>query len=114
MKIHLEVGDLNRRIEIQAAVTTQDSSGDPVVEWTPIGTFWAAAEPDAGQEFYADNGIVSESPMLFRLRYYPSVEITALHRVIYGGAVFNIDSVTDHQDARTEVHIYARAGVNQG
>lgn len=114
MKINLAAGDLNRRIEIQSAVTTQDSSGDIVTEWTPVGTFWAAAEPDAGQEFYADNGIVAESPMMFRMRYYPSIEITALHRVIYGGDVFNIDSVIDYNDARTEVRIYARAGVNQG
>lgn len=114
MKTNLAAGDLNRRIEIEAAVTTQDSSGDPVVEWTPIGTFWAAADPDTGNEFYADNGIVAESPMLFRMRRYASIEITPLHRVIYGGHVFNIDSVTDYHDQRTEVHIYARAGVNQG
>lgn len=114
MKVTLRNGDFNRKIEIETPVTTQDSSGDPVVDWESLGTFWAAADPDRGREFYADNGIVAEQPMLFRVHYYPSITITKLCRVTYRGDIYNIDWVQDYKDARIETHIYGKTGVNQG
>ena len=112
MQTYTRAGTFNRRIAIEVPVATQDSNGDPVEDWQPLATVWAAAEPDKGREYYARAGIIAESPMLFRMWKLDSV--TPLARVLYRGRIYSVDGVHDYRDARVETWIYARAGANQG
>lgn len=108
----MRAGTLNRRVVLQWPITTQDATGEPIVTWTVEETVWAACEPGRGREFYAEQQIMAERPMLFRVRH--RVDVTTLTRVLYLGDIYNIDTVMDYRDERRETWMYARSGLNEG
>ena len=112
----MEAGRLRHRIAIERAVETQDSSGDPVIAWQPIGTVWGAIEPLRGREgVYAGNDTLMEMDTRITVRYSPlTAALTGLNRLTHQGNYFNVVSVAQIRLAQREVEILAKSGVNSG
>lgn len=79
----MNVGKLNRRIEIQSQSTSQDSFGQPMTTWTTILCTWAALDIQGSQLLYSTSEFMSKTAWRITIRWQPSVIITPNQRVIY-------------------------------
>ncbi len=89
----MDIGKLNRRVDILHFVTHRDAFGGVVGEWETKCRAWARIEPVSGTEFFQSQQVTAEVVVKITLRYDPS--INAMHRVSYLGKTFEIIGVTD-------------------
>lgn len=109
------IGAKQHRLEIQQPVTTPDQYGDPVVAWTTIGTVWASIEPMKGRERLLGDQIVGEMDTRIKVRWGAiTKQITAAHRGVHQGVVFNFVSIAHIKLEQREIEIMAKSGVNDG
>lgn len=97
---------MSQRISVSRLEQGQDEIGQPVNQWTPLFTTWAAVEPLAGREFFAAGGGQSEVTTRVRLRYRPGV--TSADRVSHEGREYGIVSVIDYKSAHRELVLMCR------
>ena len=103
----MKAGALDQRIVIERLVEGQDELGQPINQWLPIVTTWAAVEPLVGREYLAAAALVAEVTARIRMRYRPG--ITAADRVIHDGTVYGVTSVADVHSSRRELVLMVRA-----
>lgn len=103
----MKAGALDQRIVIERLVEGYDELGQPINDWLPIVTTWAAVEPLVGREYLAAAALVAEVTARIRMRYRPG--ITAADRVIHDGKVYGITSVADVHSSRRELVLMCRA-----
>ena len=103
----MRAGALDQRIVIERLVEGYDELGQPINDWLPIVTTWAAVEPLVGREYLAAAALVAEVTARIRMRYRPG--ITAADRVIHDGKVYGITSVADVHSSRRELQLQCRA-----
>ena len=103
----MKAGALDQRIVIERLVEGYDELGQPINDWLPIITTWAAVEPLVGREFIAAQAAVSEITARVRLRYRPG--ITAADRIVHDGTTYGITSVADVHSSRRELVLMVRA-----
>ena len=51
----MNIGELNRRIEVLQFFEERDDYGGVDGEWLPVGRVWAKIEPGSGTEFLPGN-----------------------------------------------------------
>lgn len=111
----MRAGRLRHMIQIEEAVTTADSSGDPVTVWTAIGTTRADILPIRGREAVFGNQTLSEFDTKIIVRWSPLTElITAKHRLTHQGTIFNVVSPAHVAMGKEEIEILCKSGVNDG
>lgn len=103
----MKAGSLDQRIVIERLVEGSDELGQPINDWLPIVTTWAAVEPLVGREYIAAQAAVSEITARVRLRYRPG--ITAADRIVHDGTTYGITSVADVHSSRRELVLMVRA-----
>ena len=103
----MKAGALDQRIVIERLVEGYDELGQPINDWLPIVTTWAAVEPLVGREFIAAQAAVSEITARVRLRYRPG--ITTADRIVHDGTTYGITSVADVHSSRRELVLMVRA-----
>lgn len=109
----MRAGRLDREIEIQKKTVARDSYGQPLETWSTLATVWAAKEDDRGREFFAAQQVQAFAPTRFRIRYRS--DVTAGHRVSYGGQVYDVRAVATPPVARDrETHLYCDTGLTAG
>lgn len=97
-------GKLNKRITLQQYVETLDKYDTPVGgDWQDVATVWAAVEPIRGREYVLLQNTQSELTTRIRIRYRPGIETSM--RVLYGGRVFDIQSVIDPEERHVELQL---------
>lgn len=89
------IGQMDRRVEIQAAVSSFSGTGHEVVTWNTIKTAWAALEygENNNTEDFEAQQQVSITEVFFTLRYFTG--LTAKHRVLYGGQAYDILNILE-------------------
>ena len=102
----MKAGALDQRIVIERLVEGYDELGQPINDWLPIVTTWAAVEPLVGREYIAAAAVQSEVTTRIRLRYRPG--ITSADRVSHEGREYNIVSVIDHRSDHRELVLMCR------
>lgn len=100
-------GQLDQLISVERLVEGFDELGQPINQWLPIITTWAAVEPLVGREYIAAGALLSEVTARIRMRYRPG--ITAADRVIHGGTTYGITSVADVHSSRRELQLMCKA-----
>jgi len=111
----VKAGRLDRRVAIDRNYPTQDSSGDPVSDWQPLATVWAAIAPQNGREGDLDRDIRAEVDTVIRVRYSPlTAALTAVDRLRYRDRIYNIVSAVDVDTRHVEMLIEAKSGLNDG
>ena len=91
-------GQLRRRIQIQAPVTTTDAEGTESVTWGLVASTWAEVDWQTGRERLEAEQLVDPRTVQVTIRNRPSVAITAAMRLTYGTRVFEIASVIPDQE----------------
>ena len=81
-------GELNRYVTLQELVTSRDAFGAEILSWSTLAAVWAKIDPLSGGEAYVSDKIQSQATHRFTL-YYRS-DVTAEHRVVFGGYAYDI------------------------
>jgi SPP1 family predicted phage head-tail adaptor len=79
----VDVGALNRRVQIQQQTSTQSGSGAPLQTWSTIYTAWAEISVQTSQLLYETAEFVSKVTHRITMRWTSSVVIQPNMRVIY-------------------------------
>ena len=101
------------RITIEERSTAKDSFGGQSEDWTPIsGTFYANIRPLTGRALEAAQAIHAEITHEIQLPY--DERITAAHRGVFCGRIFEFKAVINVGEACEETRIAAAEGLTRG
>ena len=103
----MKAGQLDQRVTVERLQGGFDELGQPINQWLPIVTTWAAVEPLVGREYLAAAALVAEVTARIRMRYRPG--ITAADRIVHDGTTYGITSVADVHSSRRELVLMVRA-----
>lgn len=113
MSVHLNAGDLDQQITLQAPASTVDALGQRVESWSDVATVWARALPLRGREFFAAGQTQSEATVRFVLRYRS--DIAANMRVLWRGLAHAvIGDPIDVGGQKVALELMCTAGVKDG
>lgn len=111
----LDAGRLRHRVTIQARTLAQDPvTGETTLTWSSAWENIAAAiEPlSAGERIAAQ---AQHSSVTARIVLRPIAGLTAQHRILHGGRVYNIEGVIRDPDSGLEwVTLPVSEGANDG
>ena len=97
------MAQLNRRILIQRPVSTQDTSGEPLITWADVGRAWADLRLLGGLETIKADAPVSVVRASARLRY--RADLDASMRVIAGANIYTVQAVLPDEAGRQHVDL---------
>ena len=103
----MRAGRLNQRVTLECPVDVEDEYGATVMEWTEIGTFWAAVEPLTGKEIIAADAVAEITDVRVIMRYQPG--ITAAKRLKHNGANLEIKTVINRRSMNRELYLLCKA-----
>lgn len=89
----MRAGKLDRVIVIQRyMVVGDDGMGNETLDWGDIVTLRAQIVTASTEEFVRNYGIVNDAVMIFRTRYYPSID--PADRIRFDGNLYDIKETT--------------------
>jgi len=95
----MDIGRLNRRVDILEFVAIRDEFGGEDGTWQKVKTVWAYIKPSSGTEIFRAEQVNAENTTTITIRYNPYV--TVLNRVRYKNKTYEIigvsDDNTDHE-----------------
>ena len=108
----MQIGDLNRRIEVLESRVKKDAYGGEVVEWIPVGRVWAKIEPGSGTEILNAQQVQAENPTKITVRFYAG--LTVMERIRYGDKLYEIIGISDEETTHRWTVITAKELVSDG
>lgn len=100
--------ELQHRIQLQRRTLTQDPmTGEMSETWATYAEPFAKVEPLVGREYFAAAAIQAENTVKFTLRWRD--DVTPVDRLLYGGIVFDIQSVLNIKSRNREILIMAKS-----
>jgi SPP1 family predicted phage head-tail adaptor len=96
-KRKLNIGDLNRRIEIQEETATRGTSGQEILTWAQLACVWALVDyPATGSgESIEGNQVVVSTRVDFVIRYRDGLDEKM--RIVYRGSNYGIININEHE-----------------
>jgi len=91
----MRAGMLDRRITIESAVTTLDSSGQPIAVWSTFATVWAARRDVRGSERFTAEQELATRTATYRMRWISGVNEEM--RVVDAGVTYDIEGIADNR-----------------
>ncbi len=98
MKAPITIGDLRRRVTIEAAVRTSDGGGGSSVTWQAVADVWAAIWPRLADEVVTLDRVAGRASHDMWIRY--RADIKPEMRVVFGTRIFDIRGVIDVEDRK--------------
>jgi SPP1 family predicted phage head-tail adaptor len=109
----MRIGDFNRRITVQVKQDGQDEAGQPVATWVNVvAGLPAYLLAMTGKEYINASEEVSKAQLSMRIRW--RTDITASMRVLYDGAIFDIQAVLPDYAGRRFIDLACSTGANDG
>ncbi|MEK5038911.1 phage head closure protein [Sporosarcina sp. FSL K6-3457] len=104
----MNIGKLRNRISIIRPPTPEDvdEAGQPLDDWQPVATVWAAIEPLYGRELFAAMQVNAEVTTRIRIRYREGIDRTMAARI--KGSEFEFLYVIEPEFAEKELQIMCR------
>ena len=104
----VKAGSYNRILALeQDTGTTRGTYNNPIENWQPLVTVWAAVEPLSGRELYAAQQVMEQVSHRIRIRYRPDITLTGKLRGKLGIRLLNIHTVIDKEEAHIELEMLA-------
>ena len=95
----MDIGKLNRRIEVLKYEVQKDLFGGEDGEWVAVDRLWAFIQPVSGKEFFSEQQVQAEVTTTITIRYNPRINV--MNRVKYQDKLYEIigvsDEYTDHR-----------------
>ena len=104
------LGELNRRLTLQAPVDTPDGAGGSTRSHTDVTTLWAKVEPlSARSDIVAAN---AGATITHRIVIRRGPDITTRHRFVEGARIYRVVAVRDEDSSRRfrVIHAEERVG----
>lgn len=108
----MDIGRLNRRVEILQFFKSRDEYGGEIGEWKSVAKAWAEVVPISGKEQMFAQQVTAEKVVRITMRYCHW--LTVLHRIRYKNAVYEIIGELDDETAHTATVINAKELVSDG
>ena len=89
----MNIGKLNKRIEILKLIEQKDSFGEVMGEWITVSRIWASIQPNKGTESIEVDQLKVNQTIRFAMRFYAG--LTTKNRIKFQEKIYNILSVTD-------------------
>lgn len=102
----MNIGELNRRIEVLRFIEERDEMGGVIGEWVTEGRVWANIKPQSGTEFFQTQQINAETTTKITVRFYAG--LTVMHRIRYGDKLYEIIGIADDNTAHRMTVITAK------
>lgn len=90
----MDIGRLNRRIDILKYDVTRDEYGGETKEWVNAKSLWAYIKPVSGTEFFKAEQVEAQNITTIIIRY--RTDITVLNRVKYLDKTYEIIGISDN------------------
>lgn len=106
----MDISLLNVRIQIEENQVAVDSIGNHTATWTPYYSCYATVSGEGGKEMTAAGMVVDDSTVDFSIRWCrKATAITpASHRVVFDGALYDIESVDHMGFKRKSIKLHCR------
>lgn len=108
----MDIGRLNRRVEILQFFKNRDEYGGETGVWKPVTKAWAAIVPISGTEQMFAQQVTAEKVVRITMRYCHW--LTVLHRIRYGAKLYEIVGELDNETEHTATIINAKELVSYG
>lgn len=108
----MEIGKLNRRVEILAYQEIQDKYGGEVGEWIKVKEVWASIKPVSGTEYFRSDKAHAENTTTITIRYNPIV--TVLNRIRYEDKTYEIIGANDTETSHVEMVLNCKEIIKYG
>ena len=115
--MHINPGDLKRRITLQQRSTTQDAMGGQVTTWSDLLTVWASIEPLSGRALVNAQAVATEVSHKITLRWQSALadpKVVSALRISYKGRFFNIAAALNENENNNVLILLASEGLNDG
>jgi SPP1 family predicted phage head-tail adaptor len=99
-------GAFNRALVLERRTSVTNPDSEPVATWVPWKTVGAKIEPLRGKQRYVGARIGEEVTTRITIRYTPKIDAVRV-RGVYGGQVYQFDTVLDPELAHRELWIDA-------
>ena len=96
----MDIGKLNRRVEILRFFKDRDEYGGEVGEWRAVAKVWAAITPVSGTEQMFAQQVTAEAVVKITIRYLPWLDV--MHRIRYGEKLYEIIGAMDADTSHTK------------
>lgn len=97
----MQIGNLNRRIDIYTQTTTADTYGATVETDSLVRSTWAQIEPASGNEALEGKKDTATRAVKFMIRYRTGM--TEKMKIKYDGSFYNITAIEEPDKKRTLV-----------
>lgn len=108
----MNIGKLNRRVQILGFVKDRDEYGGEIGEWKCVAKAWAEIVPISGTEQMFAQAVTAEKVVRISIRYCPW--LTVLHRIKYGSKLYEIVGELDKDTEHKSTIINAKELVSDG
>ncbi len=108
----MDIGKLNRRVEILQFFKDRDEFGGEIGEWKSVAKVWAAISPVSGTEQLFAQQVTAEAVVKITIRYLSWLNV--MHRIKYGDKLYEIIGATDADTAHTKTIINCKEMVSDG
>lgn len=102
----MDIGRLNRRVEILQFVKSRDAYGGETGEWKSVARVWATIVSVSGSEQMFAQQVTAEKVVRITIRFCDW--LTVLHRIRYGNKLYEIVGELDNETAHTATIINAK------
>jgi SPP1 family predicted phage head-tail adaptor len=86
------VGDLRRRVALQAATDALDDYGQAIRTWATYATVWASVVSTPGSE--PQSALMQSSVTTYTVTIRYRTDVLPIHRIIYGDITLNIVGIS--------------------
>jgi SPP1 family predicted phage head-tail adaptor len=86
------VGDLRRRVALQAATDALDDYGQAIRTWATYATVWASVVSTPGSE--PQSALMQSSVTTYTITMRYRTDVLPIHRIIYGDITLNIVGIS--------------------
>ena len=108
----MDIGRLNRRVEILQFFKDRDEYGGETGEWRTVAKVWAAIVPVSGTEQMFAQQVAADKVVRITIRYCHW--LTVLHRIRYGDKLYEIVGELDNETAHQATILNAKEMVSDG
>lgn len=106
----MDISLLNVRIQIEENQVAVDSLGNHTATWHPYYSCYATVSGEGGKEMTTAGMIVDDSTVDFSIRWCKKAAaiVPTSHRVVFGGVLYNIESVDHMGYKRKSIKLHCR------
>lgn len=109
----VSLGDYPDRIRIEQRVAAgKAANGEDIFAWALISLRWSKYTPLRGKELIAAHQQQAETVASFKMHYTST--IVPEMRIVFRGALYDIESVIDIGGAREELELLCKKGLVDG